>query len=118
MARASLCRDRKDGRQFLLQFRSEQPEFQQAATSPQFPLVPDFSKAPEFQQDRVQASFKRAKKITSALSDLYWGGVRIQEAKVAEREKGKKKGGKDVLQLHLVAAGSSACSCLHGLASQ
>ena len=62
VARASLCRDRKDGRQFLLQFRSEQPEFQQAATSPQFPLVPDFSKAPEFQQDRVQASFKRAEK--------------------------------------------------------
>ena len=61
------------------------------------------------------------KRITSALSDLYWGGVRIQEAKVAEREKERKrkeKRGKDVLQLNLVAAGSSACSCLHGLASR
>merc|ERR1712037_660520 len=59
---------------------------------------------------------REQKRITSALSDLHLGGVKIQEAKVAERGKEgkrKEKGGKDVLQLHLVAAGSSACSCLH-----
>ena len=77
-----------------------------------------FQRHQSFSKTGFKLRSREQKRITSALSDLYWGGVRIQEAKVAEREKGKKKGGKDVLQLHLVAAGSSACSCLHGLASR
>ena len=53
-----------------------------------------FQRHQSFSKTGFKLRSREQKRITSALSDLYWGGVRIQEAKVAEREKGKKKGGK------------------------
>ena len=50
-----------------------------------------FQRHQSFSKTGFKLRSREQKRITSALSDLYWGGVRIQEAKVAEREKERKR---------------------------